>query len=335
MPSLQPHHTFGIDVSARELIEFESIADLDRLREAGTFESEHLVLGGGSNVLFRGDFKGSIVLNRMTGIEALDALDERIHLVIQGGTPWHEAVTFAVNQGWGGIENMALIPGSTGAAPMQNIGAYGREIKDCFVSLKAYEKSTGEIRTFDGAACNFGYRESIFKREWAGRFIIIEVTLELSKHPELNTSYGAIDGQLQAMGVATPQVRDVYDAVIAIRTSKLPDPAKLGNAGSFFKNPVITKNQYDAILRTHPQAPCYPQPDGRVKVPAGWLIDVSGWKGHREERCGVHEKQALVLVNYGGATGDEVYQLAQAIQTDIFNRFQIQLEMEVNIIATA
>lgn len=335
MPSLQPYHTFGIAVSAREIVEFHSISDLDRLRAVGTFESEHLVLGGGSNVLFREDFDGTIVLNRMVGMEALALPAGRIHLSIQGGTPWHDAVTFAVNQGWGGIENMALIPGSTGAAPMQNIGAYGREIKDCFVSLKAYEKKTGAIREFDGEACNFGYRESVFKRELAGQFIILEVTLELSKKPQLNTSYGAIEGQLSEMGVAEPTVRDVYDAVIAIRRSKLPDPAKLGNAGSFFKNPIITKDQYDAILRTYPQAPSYPQPDGRVKIPAGWLIDISGWKGHREERCGVHDKQALVLVNYGDASGDELYQLARAIQADLANRFQIDLEMEVNIIPTA
>lgn len=332
MASLKRFNTFGVAAEAQQIVEFNSIRDLEELRAKGVFQSHHLILGGGSNVLFRDHFPGVVLVNRMTGISVSNETDDGIHLVVSGGTAWHDTVTFAVEHGWGGIENMALIPGSTGAAPMQNIGAYGREIKDCFVSLQAYHKATGEIHQFDAEACAFGYRESVFKREKAGLYIILEVTLQLSKKPVLNTSYGAIEDMHREMNIANPTLRSVYDAVISIRQSKLPDPAELGNAGSFFKNPVIPKSDFEALQERYPKLPHFPQSDGTVKVPAGWLIDTAGWKGFRKGAVGVHAKQALVLVNYGGATGSELFEFAQTIQNDIRQRFGILLEMEVNII---
>ncbi|MBP6812127.1 MAG: UDP-N-acetylmuramate dehydrogenase, partial [Saprospiraceae bacterium] len=251
---------------------------------------------------------------------------------VGGGVVWHEFVLSAVAQGYGGVENMSLIPGTVGASPIQNIGAYGVELKDVFVRLKALNLTSGKLKTFSHSDCQFGYRDSIFKREEKGKWCITSVVFSLTKSPhKLNTSYGDISKTLESNGISNPSIADISRAVVQIRTSKLPDPAKIGNCGSFFKNPETEHSVLERILATHPQAPHYPLPDGRVKIPAGWLIEQCGWKGKRVGNTGCYERQALVLVNYGGATGKEVKNLAEAIIESVERTFGVRLEAEVNI----
>jgi UDP-N-acetylmuramate dehydrogenase len=327
---LKQYTTFGVSVIASKFSTFSSVEEARLLLKDNT--NELLILGGGSNLLLTQDFKGLVLKNEIKGIEIIEQNDSEVILKVGAGEVWHDFVLFTIQHGFRGIENMSLIPGSVGASPMQNIGAYGVEIKDVFEKLEALEINSGEIHTFTNEACAFGYRESVFKRALKGKYIITAVYFNLKINAPLNTKYGAIESELAAKGIHEPTSKDVSDAVIAIRTSKLPNPAELGNAGSFFKNPVVNRTVYNAIVSNYPEAPSYPINENLVKVPAGWLIETAGWKGKQVGACGVHKNQALVLVNYGNATGNEIYKLSSAIIEDVKEKFGIELEREVNIL---
>jgi len=329
--SLQALNTFGISAKARCFIEARTEAELRAAFQQNI--TPLLVLGGGSNMLLTGDFPGLVVKNNLLGKEIIEERDEHVIVRAGAGENWHEFVLWTLERGLGGIENLSLIPGTMGAAPIQNIGAYGVELRDVFHELEAMEIATGEIRTFTAADCQFGYRNSIFKNEWKGKYCITRVALQLTKtNHQINTSYGAIQKTLAERGVTKPTIRDVSDAVIAIRSSKLPDPAKLGNSGSFFKNPEIEPAHFDQLRQAFPNIVSYPGSNGKVKVPAGWLIEQCGWKGQRRGDAGCYEKQALVLVNYGSATGAEIWQLAQDIANSVEEKFGIRLQPEVNVL---
>lgn len=329
--SLRPYNTFGIDVEAAAFAAFSSVTELVELLRQNDGKLPLLILGGGSNILFTRPVDAFVLRNDIKGYEVVSEDDETILIKVGAGEVWHTFVRYCVENGWAGLENLSLIPGSVGASPMQNIGAYGVEIKDRFVSLEALHIASGEIHTFTADECRFGYRESVFKRELKDQYIICSVTYRLSLKPSFNTSYGAISSELEQMGTKELTIDAVSQAVINIRRSKLPDPATLGNAGSFFKNPVIDAGLYASLKDAYPEMPHYPQSDGTVKLAAGWLIEQAGWKGKRVGNCGVHEKQALVLVNYGGATGNEIFALSQAVLDDVKHRFGVTLEREVNI----
>ena len=334
--SLKPYNTFGIDTNTRYWVEISSEDDLQILVQLAEFiDTPKLILGGGSNVLLCHDFDGLVVKVAIQGIEVIREDDSHIYVNAGAGVNWHELVLFCVDRGYAGIENLALIPGTVGAAPMQNIGAYGIELEQVFESLTAVHTLTGEKRTFTHADCAFGYRESIFKRDLKGQYIITGVTFQLNKHPVFHTRYGAIQETLTEMGVLDENlsIKAISEAVIRIRRSKLPDPAKIGNAGSFFKNPEILKTQFDLLKTQYPTLPGYPVGDDVVKVPAGWLIEQAGWKGYRSGDAGVHAKQALVLVNYGNATGDEIMKLAKQVQASVLNKFGITISPEVNVVS--
>lgn len=330
--SLQAYHTFGIDVSSAFWV------SLDSQRHAVEFlvdniESDMpvLMLGGGSNMLFTQDWSGLVIHNQIKGIDVVQTEGDYIWIRVGGGENWHELVMHCLEQGWGGIENLSLIPGSVGAAPIQNIGAYGVELTEVFVQLEAIQLSTGLTRTFDRQSCQFGYRDSIFKRHAKGKFLITSVTLRLTRqNHRLNTTYGAIPTELEKQGLE-PSIATISKVVCDIRKSKLPDPDEIGNAGSFFKNPIISNTAFEAIQAAYPSVPHYPQPDGKIKLPAAWLIQTCGWKGKRIGNYGVHERQALVLVNYGGANGADILSLSQDIQASVAETFQIELEREVNV----
>jgi UDP-N-acetylmuramate dehydrogenase len=328
---IAPLTTFGVPCIARRFASFGSAEELKEIL-AHQGDEPLLILGGGSNVLFTHDFDGLVLWNKILGIEKTDEDATHVTLKVGGGEIWHELVMHTVTKGWGGLENLSLIPGSVGASPIQNIGAYGVEIKDVMSELEALEIATGRIRTFTKEECQFGYRDSIFKSSVKGQYVILNVSYRLSKHAEINTRYGIIEAELQKAGIQSPGIADVSAAVIAIRQSKLPDPKKLGNAGSFFKNPVVDEAVWHRIQQDFPEVPSYPAAPGKVKLAAGWLIEKAGWKGHREANCGVHALQALVLVNYGGCSGQEVYALSERIIRDVENRFGVLLEREVNIL---
>jgi UDP-N-acetylmuramate dehydrogenase len=331
--SLKSFNTFGIDVRGRFLTEATDVETFSAILEDRQFAAlPIMVLGGGSNVLFTGDYNGLIVLNRIKGIEVLREDAEHVFVRAAAGEVWHEFVMWCIERNYAGLENLSLIPGCVGAAPMQNIGAYGVEMKDCFHELEALNTESLTIEKFSNSDCHFGYRESVFKRELKGQYIITAVTFKLSKSPVFHTTYGAIQQELEKMHVETLSIRAISDAVISIRRSKLPDPKVLGNAGSFFKNPEITPLQKEALLSAYPDAVVYPLPNGNFKAAAGWLIEKAGWKGKRIEDYGVHTLQALVLVNYGGASGKQIWTLSQNIVDDIQQRFGIVLEREVNIV---
>ena len=332
--SLKPYNTFGVDVKSKLFVEFSDIDTLQNITQDSIFtrEKQQLILGGGSNLLFTKDFDGIVLKNNLKGIELLNEDDNYYYVRCQAGEVWHNFVLTCIEHNWAGLENLSLIPGNVGASPMQNIGAYGIEIKDRFDSLEALHIESGEIKTFDNKACKFGYRESVFKTIYKNQFIILSVTYKLLKTPKINTSYGAIEQELEKMGVSSPTIKNVSDAVIAIRSSKLPNPKEIGNAGSFFKNPVVSEEQKNKVLNNHPDAPNYPQQGGTFKLAAGWLIEQAGWKGKTiDERYGVHKKQALVLVNYGNSTGREIYNLSEEIIASVKEKFGITLEREVNI----
>jgi UDP-N-acetylmuramate dehydrogenase len=329
--SLNPYNTFGIDVSAKALASFTTVDELSELLFAKPSTEEMLVLGGGSNVLFTQDYNGWILLNRIPGISLVREDDDFVYVQVGAGVNWHVFVMYCIENGWGGVENLSLIPGCVGASPMQNIGAYGVEIKDAFESLEAWSIHDKTSNSFSNADCRFGYRESVFKRTLKDKFIITGVTFRLHKKPVFNTSYGAIEQELHAMGVQELNIKVISDAIIRIRQSKLPDPAVTGNAGSFFKNPEITTTHYEQLKISFPLIPGYPTHPGIMKVPAGWLIEQAGWKGFREGDAGVHPKQALVLVNYANANGAEVYALSEKIIQSVLDKHGICLEREVNI----
>lgn len=329
--SLLRYNTFGIDVKAAHFTTVHSEVDMREALQSGI--SPVLVLGGGSNVLFTRDVSGLVIKNDISHINVARVFKNRAWIDAGAGVQWHELVTWAVENNLGGLENMSLIPGTVGAAPVQNIGAYGVELKDVFVSLKAMNTATGIIRSFSLKECAFGYRDSVFKRDLKGKYIILSVRISLTTHRhKMNLSYGDIGKTLSAAGVNLPGIRDISEAVCQIRRSKLPDPAEIGNCGSFFKNPETDIAVLNEIRKTHPDVPSYPLSDGRVKVPAGWLIEQCGWKGKRVGNTGSYGKQALVLVNYGGATGEEVKNLSDQIILSVQNTFGITLEREVNII---
>ena len=327
--SLKSHNTFGIDAKAKL---FASFQNLEELREALSVDETRLVLGGGSNILLTKDFDGLALKNELRGIEIREENDDEVLVKVGAGENRHEFVLYCIKQGWPGLENLSLIPGSVGAAPMQNIGAYGIELKDSFDSLEAVEISSGKVQEFGNKTCEFGYRSSIFKTRVKGQYIICSVNFRLKKKSALNTSYGAIESELERLGISDPGIADVSQAVINIRQSKLPDPKQIGNAGSFFKNPVLEKSFFEMLKKEFPNIPSYANPDGRVKVPAGWLIEQAGWKGKRFGAYGVHQNQALVLVNYGGAQGADIFQLSADILEDIREKFSVRLEREVNIV---
>lgn len=329
--NLQPFNTFGLKVHSQYFSAFTSVSELKSLLSE-VKNKRLLILGGGSNVLFQGDFKGVILRNAIKGIEVMKETENEIIVKAGAGEVWHDFVLHSISNGWSGIENLSLIPGSVGASPMQNIGAYGVEIKDIFESLEALEIKTGELHTFFHNDCQFGYRESIFKKELKDKYVITSVNYKLSKTPNLNTSYGAIEEKLKSKGIEHPTIKDISDAVISIRQSKLPNPKEIGNAGSFFKNPIISIKQYQELQKEHPKVPAYPVDDKQVKVPAGWLIDQAGWKGKTFDNFGVHKQQALVLVNYKDAKGTDIYNLSEKIINDIFERYGVKLEREVNVI---
>ena len=330
--SLKALNTFGIDATARLLAEIHSPDDLEEvLSEPALTGDRRFVLGGGSNVLLTGDVDGLVLLNRMVGIERPGGSDDQVLVKSWAGTTWHDLVLYAISEDLGGIENLSLIPGCVGAAPIQNIGAYGVELKDVFHELHAVDLSTGEHATFSLAACEFGYRNSVFKHRYKNRYIITSVTLRLSRKHKLNTTYGAIEEELQRMG-AERNIRTISQAVINIRSSKLPDPAKIGNAGSFFKNPEVTREVFLLLKEKYPDLVAYPAPAG-MKLAAGWLIEQCGWKGKVSGNVGMHNRQALVLVNYGGATGTELYSHAKKVQDSVLDKFGVTLEMEVNVIS--
>lgn len=328
---MKQYNTFGIDVRARYFSEFTSVELLEELLQEKKSD-QLLVLGGGSNVLLTKDVDGHVLKNEIKGIEQWNLDDEEVLVTAGAGENWHGLVEYCLDNNLGGIENLALIPGSTGAAPMQNIGAYGVELRDVFHSLEAYDRHEKKIVEFSAADCGFGYRESVFKNKYRERFIILLVTLRLSTKHQLNVSYGAIRQELEKMKVTEPTIQDVAAAVIQIRRSKLPDPAVTGNAGSFFKNPLIGKNDFDSLKRRYPDIVGFPNDGSKVKLAAGWLIEQCGWKGYRRGEAGCHASQALVLVNYGGASGAEIYQLSEEIKISVREKFGVELEREVNIL---
>jgi UDP-N-acetylmuramate dehydrogenase len=329
--SLKPYNTFGIDVKARQFVEITQLSDLQTLlnEQANT---PLLILGGGSNVLFTQDFEGLVVKIKLKGVSVIREDDTDVWLEAAAGEVWHDLVMYCVQQGYGGIENLSLIPGTVGAAPMQNIGAYGVEIRQVLETVQAVERSTGAVKTFTNEECKFGYRESVFKNIYKDQFIITGITLKLSKKPQFNTSYGAIQATLEANNVDTLSIQAISDAVCQIRSSKLPNPAEIGNAGSFFKNPEIPLTQFEALKKDFPHIVGYPLAGDKVKVPAGWLIEQCGWKGKRLGAIGVHTKQALVLVNYGGGDGSEIKKLALDIQVSVKQKFGIEIKPEINIV---
>lgn len=322
--------TFGVSANAKKFATFSTEEEARNLTKNNN--EALLILGGGSNVLLTQDFNGLVLKNEIKGISIIEKNNVSIVLKVGAGEEWHNFVLHTIENGYFGIENMSLIPGSVGASPMQNIGAYGVEIKDVFEKLEALEIETGEIHTFTKEACAFGYRESVFKHTLKGKFIITHVYFHLSLVEKISTKYGAIEQELLKNGISNPTSKDVSNAVIAIRSSKLPNPKDLGNAGSFFKNPVVPIKLYNKIRETFSNAPSYPIDENFVKVPAGWLIESAGWKGKKIGACGVHVNQALVLVNYGGATGNDILNLSTEIIENIYQKFGIVLEREVNIL---
>ena len=330
--SLKNYNTFGLDVNASHFISIHSIDELIAvLKDDHFYDIQKMFLGGGSNVLLTKDFHGLIIHNNLKGIEVVGRDADFVFVKAASGEGWHDFVLYCIENGFGGVENMSLIPGSVGAGPMQNIGAYGVEMKDVFYELEALNLATLQLEKFSNADCKFGYRESVFKNEKKDQYFIVAVTFRLSLNPTVNTTYGAIQQQLSAMNVEYPTIKDVSDAVIAIRSSKLPNPAVLGNSGSFFKNPEISVNEYERLKNEFPSVVAYPTNNG-YKLAAGWLIEQCGWKGKVVGNCGSHKDQALVLVNYGNASGDEIYQLALAIQQSVLDKFQVKIIPEVNIV---
>lgn len=330
--SLLPYHTFGMDVKAAVFIEYDSVNELKQvLQRENLSEGQWLHIGGGSNLLFTGDYAGVILHSAIKGYEVIENTDDYVYVRVGSGEVWDDFVAYAVNHEWYGAENLSLIPGEVGASAVQNIGAYGMEAKDLIVKVEAIEVATGEECSFTHADCCYAYRESIFKKEWKGKYIITHVTYRLSKYPEFHLEYGNVKGELEKWG-CEPTLKNVREVIIRIRESKLPDPKVQGNAGSFFMNPVIPRRQYESLLAKYSDMPHYKVDEEWVKVPAAWMIDRCGWKGKRMGNAGVHDKQALVLVNCGGATGQEIIALSQRIQQSVFETFGVAIVPEVNFI---
>jgi UDP-N-acetylmuramate dehydrogenase len=330
---LRYFNSFGVVARARRFVRVNTRETLAEVIAERLLPAENLlVLGGGSNILFTRDWNGMVLKNEISGIELIEKNDDEVWVKAGAGVVWHHLVEHCLDNDLGGIENLSLIPGCVGAAPIQNIGAYGVEIKDIFQSLEAFHIPTQTIETFQLKDCQFGYRESVFKNKFKGEFIILSVTLRLSRKPVLNVSYGAIQTQLDAMGVKQITSKTISRAVIAIRMSKLPNPADLGNAGSFFKNPEVSREEFISLRLRFPDIIGYELPDGKYKLAAGWLIEKAGWKGYRDGECGVHQNQALVLVNYGNATGAEIFELSEKVLKSVQKTFAVTLQREVNVL---
>lgn len=330
--SLKAYNTFGIEAYAKEFVAVQSVNELKQVLQENKGK-KLFILGGGSNMLLTKDIEALVLHINIKGISVISEDDKHVNIQAMAGENWHEFVLHCIDNNYGGLENLSLIPGNVGTTPIQNIGAYGTEIKDTFVSCNALNIETLEVETFTKDDCKFAYRESIFKGKLKGKYIITSVTFKLTKTDhKINTSYGDITNKLIDKGIIVPTIKDVSNAVIAIRQSKLPNPKELGNSGSFFKNPIVPKKTFDKIQSKHPLIPYYTISETEVKVPAGWLIEQSGFKGKRFGDAGVHSKQALVLVNYGNATGQEILNLSHKIQETVYNNFGIRIDNEVNII---
>jgi UDP-N-acetylmuramate dehydrogenase len=330
--SLKNHNTFGIEAKARQFVAVHSIADLKTILEENPTEKK-FILGGGSNMLLTQDVDALVIHVDLKGKKIIKEDDNFVWVESQAGENWHEFVLWTINQNFGGLENMSLIPGNVGTTPVQNIGAYGTEMKDTFVSCEAMNIASHDMRTFHKEDCNFGYRESIFKHEAKDQYIITSVVFKLTKtNHKINTSYGDITKELENQNITNPTLKDVSNAVITIRQSKLPDPKELGNSGSFFKNPIISRTLFNEVKAKFPEIKHYDVSETEVKVPAGWLIEQAGFKGKRFGDAGIHKNQALVLVNYGNATGQEILNVSKDIQKTIFEKYGIAIEAEVNVI---
>lgn len=330
--SLKPFNTFGIEKTARFFVAVKSIDELTQALEwAKSQNIKPLILGGGSNILLTKNQDKLVIKIEIEGVEVVDETEEFYLVEAGAGVNWHQFVLTAIENGWAGIENLSLIPGTVGASPMQNIGAYSVEIKDVFSSLNALNKETLEIEQFDASQCQFGYRESVFKHELKGKYVICSVVFKLTKEPIFHTEYGAIQETLEANGIKELSIKAISDAVIQIRQSKLPDPKEIGNSGSFFKNPTIPSEHFAVLKSQYPTLPGYPNDEG-IKVPAAWLIEQCGWKGQRFGEIGVHTKQPLVLVNYGDGDGNEIKNLAEKIQKSVLEKFEISIHPEVNFL---
>jgi len=331
--SLRSFNTFKIEAFGAYFVEINSVADFLELIKTDTYKNNpHLIIGGGSNILFTQNFNGIVIKNNLKGIGLINENADEIIVKAAAGENWHEFVLWCIEKNYCGLENLSLIPGCVGASPMQNIGAYGVEIKDVFYELEAINATTGETKIFTKADCEFGYRESVFKTKFKGQFLISSVSFKLNKHANLNTTYGAINSELDAMKITQPSVKDVSNAVIAIRQSKLPDPKVTGNAGSFFKNPEVTKEKFDSLKKSFDNIISYPLAKGNFKLAAGWLIEQCGLKGFERNGAAVHSKQALVLINKDNCNGKAVFELSDYVLQKVFDKFGVTLEREVNII---
>lgn len=340
--SLKPYNSFGFDAVAKYFVETNAVNELETLIKNGELgKHKTLILSGGNNILFQNEvFDGLVVHINTKGIEVLNEDENNVIVRAQAGEDWPNFVRFCVKKGWHGLENLAHIPGKVGAAPVQNIGAYGMELKDSFLQCKALALATGETKVFTKEECRFGYRESVFKNALRGQFVITSVDFLLKKDAPLHLEYGNIKAYLGQNGIENPSLQQLHDAICAIRDAKLPDVKQIGSAGSFFKNPVIERVQFEALQKDYPDIPHYDEPDGNVKVPAGWLIEHTdpstgsgtSWKGWRNEHVGVYEKQALVLVHYGGGKGKDIVKLAQKIQDSVEEKFGVRISPEVNFV---
>lgn len=330
--SLLPHNTFGMDVKASVFVEYASVAELKAaLSDKGYFKGKWLHIGGGSNLLFTGDYDGVVFHSAIKGYEVVKENEKEVEVRVGAGEVWDDFVGYAVKNGWYGAENLSFIPGEVGASAVQNIGAYGAEAKDLIVSVETVETETGRERVFSNEECRYAYRDSAFKTELKGKYIVTYVTYRLGKLPVFNLEYGNVRGELERRGCAVT-LENVRNTIIEVRKAKLPDPGEQGNAGSFFMNPIVPGAQFEALQRAYPDMPHYDAGEGKVKIPAAWMIDRCGWKGKQVGRAGVHHRQALVLVNCGGATGQEVIALSRRIQESVFRKFGVSIFPEVNFI---
>lgn len=328
--SLKNYNTFGIDIKAKE---FVKVTEISQLQEVLSKEKNIFLLSGGSNILLTKNIDKLVVFIDIKGIDVIAEDKNSVELKVNAGENWHEFVLYCINKNFGGLENLSLIPGNVGTCPIQNIGAYGVEVKETITQVDAIEISSGKLKSFTNSECKFGYRNSVFKNELKGKFVLTSVQFKLTKtNHKLETGYGAIETELAKRNIQNPTIKDISDAVISIRQSKLPNPKEIGNSGSFFKNPVIASSLFLALKKEYPNIPSYQVSENQIKVPAGWLIETAGFKGKRFGDAGVHEKQALVLVNYGNASGKEIHDLALKIQKSILEKFHISLEIEVNVI---
>ncbi|WP_372473070.1 UDP-N-acetylmuramate dehydrogenase [Capnocytophaga sp. ARDL2] len=331
--SLKKYNTFGIDAYAKHLVEANTEEDIIAFFENKPKNKEFLILNGGSNILITKNIDAWILKINLKGIEIVEENDNEVVVRVLAGENWHDFVLHSIENNWGGLENLSLIPGNVGSCPIQNIGAYGVEVKDVITTVESLNIYTLQKHIFTNEDCKFGYRDSIFKNEQKGKFVLTAVSFRLKKAPhQLKTSYGVIESELQKNNISQPTIKDISNAVIAIRNSKLPNPREIGNGGSFFKNPVIGKERFEQFIAQNPEAPHYIVDKLHIKIPAGWLIEQAGMKGYRKGDAGVHTKQALVLVNYGNATGNDILEVAYEVQNRVFEKFQITIEPEVNII---